>query len=311
LREESATAIPVLVKLTTHKNVKVRAAAVDALASTRDPQVISLLLKLARTDSDWNVQQTALLSLTLLHEKMKAYIPDLIEIGTTTNPKYEDLKGDAFTVLSRLGAMVVPDLVRLIDDPKSSTGTRSSAIRCISDTASYPCGKEAKGAVPCLIRVLGDKNHELQSASARALGQIGLSAKESIPSLENLLKIADKSVRLDAAYAILQLDSSHQAGMTTLIELVQQKQDPDTRFQALAGLGRFAAGAGHAVPSLISLLDEPDVQFRSKACDVLGDIPKEGKTAIPKLMQLSAGDPSPYVRKAADSALQRLNKKLP
>src|SRR5262249_30048581 len=36
LNEKSATAIPVLVKLTNHENVKVRAAVADALGSTRD-----------------------------------------------------------------------------------------------------------------------------------------------------------------------------------------------------------------------------------------------------------------------------------
>jgi HEAT repeat protein len=308
LHEKSATAVPVLTKLTTHENAEVRAAVGGALASTMDGRAIPVLLNLARNDSDYFVQQQALASLVRFDRKLKPHIRELIDIGTS-NPKYpDDLRYLAFNVLSQLGGDAVPDLVRLIEDPKSSRRTRTFAMRSVHDIATYRGGKEANGAVTCLTGVVNGKDPELQKQAAETLGQIGPEAKASITTLEAFMRTFKRLKRLDVAHAILKIDASNQTARQVFLDLVEQKEDSQLQYSALFYLSRFARKTPVIVPTLIKLLEDKDEKIRRLACSTIENTGDEGKMAIGKLMELAAADSCKEVREAAASALKELTK---
>jgi HEAT repeat protein len=174
--------------------------------------------------------------------------------------------------------------------------------------ATYPGGKEARGAVPCLIRLLDGKDRELQTQAAETLGHIGQDARASIPRLEAFLLTFKRLNRLHVAYAILNIDASNQKARDVFLDLIQQKENSEVQYAALVDLGTFARKATPIVPTLIKLLEDRDERIRRRACSTLESTGEEGKMAILKLSELAAADSSEEVRKAADSALKELTK---
>jgi HEAT repeat protein len=66
-------------------------------------------------------------------------------------------------------------------------------------------GRNALGAIPALIEVLGDPHAELRTHAAIILGEIGPEANAAVPALKSLIEDESESVRLFAKRAIVQI----------------------------------------------------------------------------------------------------------
>ena len=88
--------------------------------------------------------------------------------------------------------------IAIRDRELSDTGDRSDSVRSSTTTFSAVI----PSAVPALIKALKDKEAEVRSASAAALGAVGPEAKAAVSALVEALKDAESEVRVSAVEAI-------------------------------------------------------------------------------------------------------------
>jgi HEAT repeat protein len=96
-------------------------------------------------------------------------------------------------------AQEVPkDVQELLVTLKSEkVSERAAAARILGEL-----GPTAKDAVPGLQEALLDADKDVRRAAARSLGDIGRAAKPAVPALGKSLKDADATVRQASAYAL-------------------------------------------------------------------------------------------------------------
>jgi HEAT repeat protein len=160
-------------------------------------------------------------------------------------------------------------------------------------------GPEAKNAVPALIKCLYDKDQEVKTYVARALGMIGAPA---VPSLSEALR--DKNIRSAAAFSLSLIGKDAKEAMLNLIDALKAPE-PATRYFAAMTLAQIGPEAKEAVPALIEMLKDRDMNLRSVAAQTLGEIGTEAQVAVPALLRATK-DQSPLVRQAATSALEKI-----
>jgi HEAT repeat protein len=101
--------------------------------------------------------------------------------------------------------------------------------------------------------VLQDKDKDVRSAAAYALGGIGKDAKDAVPALILVLQDKDKDVRSNAANALGRIGKDAKDAVPALILVLQDK---DVRSNAANALGRIGKDAKDAVPALILVLEK-------------------------------------------------------
>ncbi|MEO8429745.1 MAG: HEAT repeat domain-containing protein, partial [Verrucomicrobiota bacterium] len=106
-------------------------------------------------------------------------------------------------------------------------------------------GVKARIAVPALIEALDDPATHIRAI--RALGNIGLEAKQAVPNLEALLLTADRYV---AAAALHKIDPEG----NYLRLLIDAVADPRARTTAISELGELGPTAALAVDAIIEAL---------------------------------------------------------
>jgi HEAT repeat protein len=167
------------------------------------------------------------------------------------------------------------------------------------DTAISELGKIGKPAIPALIEALRDRNLLVRRSAAQVLARIGSPA---IPALVKALK--DSGVRVRAAYTLGNIREEAKAAVPQLILLLKDP-DVDVRRSVTYALRNIGAEAKTAVPQLILLLKDSDVDVRSNAAFVLGKMGAEAKTAVPGLIRLLE-DSEANVRSNAVDALENI-----
>ncbi|MBD2170193.1 HEAT repeat domain-containing protein, partial [Anabaena cylindrica] len=171
-------------------------------------------------------------------------------------------------------------------------------------------GGEAKAAIPSLILALqSDKDANVRSTAAFALGRMGGEAKAAIPSLIQALQSdKDANVRSTAAFALGRMGGEAKAAIPSLILALQSDKDANVRSTAAFALGRMGGEAKAAIPSLIQALQsDKDANVRSTAANVLGSMGGEAKAAIPSLILALQSDKDANVRFNAADALATIS----
>ena len=140
-----------------------------------------------------------------------------------------------FFVLGPTGKGAVTALTNLVTDPNPIV--RRTAIACLGSI-----GPAAQDAVPALIPAITDfLQPQVQATAKFALGAIHAQAAIAVPALTNSLSVRGKSSRL----------------------------------LALSALGKFGVEAKVAVPVLLPLLNDPDLDMRSATSNALKMIDPE------------------------------------
>jgi HEAT repeat protein len=174
-------------------------------------------------------------------------------------------------------------------------------------------------AVEPLIKMLGD-SVSVRNAACHALGKIG--AKRADEPLIKMLrgeydyvyisgwddwhavnpwfkKLSSSDVREAACEALGKLKDKR--AVEPLIETLGDK-DEYVRERACEALGKLKDK--RAVEPLIETLGDKDEYVRERACETLGQL--GDKRAVEPLRSLAENDKVPGVRKAAETALKRL-----
>ena len=134
---------------------------------------------------------------------------------------------------------------------------------------------EARGDYLALVRALHDKDWEIRSLAAKALGR--LRSPGTVPALIEALDDKDGLVRLLAARALGRTGDER-----AVRALVQAFQDPDSnvREEAEAALGQFGA---LAVQSMVETLGDPRPEQRARGIRVLAKV--GGKSVTGRIIE--------------------------
>lgn len=103
----------------------------------------------------------------------------------------------AIPLLATCGKDAEPDLLEYLRDDDDES-VRAGAAMCLCDSSNP---KDAK-IIAALIRALEDSSVEVRLCAAVALGHIGPTAPDAVPSLKKLLHDNDENVRQAAAEAL-------------------------------------------------------------------------------------------------------------
>ena len=175
-----------LMRVLNHKNLAVRAAAVEALR-----QMVELLVE-TLNDSDWAVRSETALALGLTKDQ-RAIQP---LIGALKD-KHDGVRYDAAKALVEIGKRAIPSLIQALKEDCSraadaldnlgwqSSNDEEKAWYLLAKYKYDELLKLGKPAEEPIIRILSYRNRERRKKAAEALGQIGdlLAAEPIIDSL--------------------------------------------------------------------------------------------------------------------------------
>jgi hypothetical protein len=202
-------------------------------------------------------------------------------IGLLSHPD-QGVQEQAARALGTLGEPATRHLLAELDHP--DTGVRLGVIEALGEIGDA-------GAVPGLLRILGDgeAGSEVRWAAALALGNLG--DPSAVPALVRTLRDPDKYVRFGAAMALRKL-GREPAGGEDRAHLLIAEQD----WGSLPALG---ADATHA---LLRATRDPDPTVRARAVDTLGLL---GDARGAEACGLVLRDPDSEVRWRATLAFPR------
>jgi len=169
-------------------------------------------------------------------------------------------------------------------------------------------GREAKSAVPALIKALEDKDREVRDWATRALGCIGSEAQAAVPHLIKTMK-SDKSesVRWGAAHALGSIGPAAKEAVPALIEALKGEDAWLCHFAAQA-LGGIGPDAKKAVPALVEALNDYEYVIQVAAAQALGDIGPAAKEAfVPLLLMWEDKLTEAHLRRVVGQAMKKID----
>lgn len=334
LGKNAKFAVPHLKELLKDPSVAVRIKVVESLwkIEQTDPKLLLPVLQEAMGHDEDIVRATSLSILAQLGEKAKPAVPAVKKalkdkafnvrlqavlaagaigpLAKDTVPEMIEIMRDddtgfleaqATITLSKIGAGAVPPLVKALGD-------KSPKVRRASAFALGLLGPKAYEAVPDLTKALKDNEPLVRSLAAEALGKIGSEAESALPELNKALKDADAGVRINAALALWRI-GQNTAGVNELADILSKQEDASTRRAAAMALAHFGPAAKTALTPLASALKDKDAEVRQEVTFALGkigaDVAKVAVAIHPLLEDKSVG-----VRLHAVLALWRIEKKI-
>jgi HEAT repeat protein len=163
-------------------------------------------------------------------------------------------------------------------------------------------GPAAKAAVPGLVQTLNDPNHSVRVRAIEVLGEWGAVAEDAVPGLDAALKSPDNDISEQAALALVKIDPRHKG---ILPGVMRAFSDAGETNEAIDALGEMGSNAQPAVPALDHLLAADDSAYdRKAAATALARI--EGANAVPTLVHLMNYEKDEDVQTTAAAALAEL-----
>ena len=274
-----------------------RAAVPDLVRALRDP--------------DARVRSETAQALGAIGPAAGAAVAELVRMmSRDADDEVADLAAEA---LGRIGAAAVPAVSEILRgrDPDA----RIRAVKALG-----AAGPKAAAATADLLRALGDRDEELRTAAAAALGRIGHGpeAKAAIPALIAALKDPDWKVRQHAAVALGQIGPMTDRVIAALIVGLK---DPEEAVALRASDALTLIGTS-ALPPVLALLRDEDRAVRQSAIGTLVDFGRAAHTpgdeteahareraaAARAALRSALGDRDERVRFGASEALRRLGK---
>jgi HEAT repeat protein len=191
--------------------------------------------------------------------------------------------------------------VRLLKDPKVQ-------MRRWAASNLQNLRREARPALPALIRALSDEHKHVRGSAALAIGAVGPEAESAVPALiEALSKERDPSTQGNLAEALGEIGPASAPAVPELTTLLDSKLWA-TRRDAADAMGRIGPAAKSAIPKLTALLSDNDGNVRLAAAQALGLIGVRTEAAVEGLKQLF-NDEDKRARGNAIQAVWRLTKR--
>jgi HEAT repeat protein len=141
--------------------------------------------------------------------------------------------------------------------------------------------EKIKEAVPRIIELLNDQNHNVRLGAARALGEIG--DRQAIDPLVTALAEPNEWVRLQIVEALGKLGDGKVA--VVLSRFLETEQDDRVRATIVQVLGKL--GDEKMIPILVTYLKDSDLRVRANAVEALESLGDEKITEF--LLPMMAG----------------------
>jgi len=211
------------------------------------------------------------------------------------NSRNEDLHGETFEIIRRIGPAAIPVLADMLRQGRPSI--RRSAVDVLIDLAP-----DTERIQPALRQALRDADSFVVRDAARALGALGKRAGPSVSALVKALSHEEPHVRLYAAEALASIGPGAAKATKDLARAVGDPI-PGVRWAACEALASIGPAAQPAVPQLIEALKDEFLYVRICAAGALGSIGPKAQTAL-EALRMAANDPA--LRSEADWALNRI-----
>ncbi len=171
----------------------------------------------------------------------------------------------------------IPELARLLSDPRSTDFSRSIIV------ALAFAGEDA---IPALSAYMANTNAAQRLHVVWACGLAAIVRTNMVPPLVEWLGHTDPKVRAAAAFALGQLAYSAtppQMAINALIGCLRANSDPSVRVAAIDAIAKYADAEDvqAAVPSLLEMIGQPDLQVRAAATRALSEIAPQALTNAP------------------------------
>jgi HEAT repeat protein len=200
-------------------------------------------------------------------------LPTLLEAlgGENRSIYYEVIQAEVIQALSKIGVAAVPGLLEALHDKNEDI--RSSAAKALGEIGDV-------AAVPGLLEALHDQDKDVRLNVVTVLGQIG--DRTVVPSLLEALHDQEDIVRVRVASVLGEIgDSTAVPGLLKALH----DQNAVVRMDVATALGQI--GDRMAVLSLLEALHDQDEDVRSSAAKALGQI--GDSTAVPALLEQLKG----------------------
>lgn len=338
----AVSATPVLIEALTSDDGSLQFAAVFALGSLR-ARAADAALQQAADDPDDFLAEIAAWARAKIHPddpEIREQALGKLRAGLTSElPKVRAASTSGLSDMAQLVDAaerrdMAKDFIKMLSDPDPSVGTRAGA-------ALIQLGSDA-------VEPLGGQltNPDIRTAALEILASIGTDAAKAVDAIMATLSDEDTFVRGEAAIALAAIGPPAAAAVPTLQKiLVDEAEDPGTRYSVAYALGRIGAAAAPAMSTLRALSDSKDELMatvavwaalkiepgnseffetamprlrkalqadsdlaRLEAAVALGEIGPHAKAAIPILELVEEDDPVRAVRAAAAEALRKIGK---
>jgi HEAT repeat protein len=191
------------------------------------------------------------------------------------------------------GPEIVPALVEAMKD-------RDKNVASAAASALGELGTAANKAVPDLIEAHSDSHSGLSGNAARALGKIGLATRDVLEVLTSRLTGDGAAPSIPECSALGDLGPAAEPAVPALIGALGNVDLCKAVTEALGKIGRPVAVV---VPALMNLLTNSDPSVRRRAAEGLGKIGPDAKDAIESLINVSTTDDDGSVRVDAANSL--------
>jgi HEAT repeat protein len=270
----------------------------------------------------------AIAALSSFPRGLDPLIPTLLRHLEQDEPQVRDTCAQALGRIqsSSLTAAVLPDLVK-------GLGSRDRVVRMDIIGLLSRLHPDAKAVVPALITVLREPiDSDAMSMgnggsisyvgpahdAARALATItpGTTAAEpALTALTDVVQNGPSQRKASAANALSSFGKFAVGAVPALIKMVEdaarskvQNGDGASAVGALSEIAPGTPAAGAAASALIAALKAESMPTRTAAIEELPKFGSAAAAALPTLRELKENDPTPAVRRAAESALEKLDK---
>ena len=310
----------------------VRISAVMALGEigpAAEPAVRDLI-RVLESDRTVANQLQAAVSLGRIGPAAKAAVPTLVEALDHTNAMVRSKAAEALGLIGKEASGAVSRLIGARARDSDST-VRFEAGIAITRIQSAPAikhgpmfyvgigaalvlalgvvvwvrGRVRKEQIPSLVRALKLANVSVRVDAAHSLGALGKSADDAKMALIEALKDREESVRVAADHALAKLGFNTSCDVVDLIMALHNKAEPFVRARAAIVLGFMGAKAMPAVPALTDLVHDDNWFCRIQAIEALGKLGSAARPAVPHLQRaLTENDRA--IHRAAGVALRMI-----
>jgi HEAT repeat protein len=182
---------------------------------------------------------------------------------------------------------------------------RGEAVLALADAPDDPLLDGLRKAVSSLVRLAADANDEVRLAALSALDLLEDEATPAVDALVKALSDQNPFARWSAARSLSKIEAAGTAerAVPKLVPLLAET-DVDVRIAGIQALSHYGSAAKGAVPALSRAALEGDTDSRVAALKALTSIGTDARGSIPDLISILA-DGDPRVRRAAAETLGR------
>lgn|SRR5262245_46665110 len=304
-RCDRSRTVPVFLRALRDQDEDVREAAVNGLATARDQVALAPLMAVLRNDPSIRVRCRTAGALGQFGRAGKVAIPGLIDVlkKEAENDDFESLIlcRNITRSLFSIGPDSIPSLTALVQSRKKHPGAcECSLIALLNFAMEDP--KLLRKPLPVLRELLGEPGHRV--GVLKILWEMKKEAKDALPDIMALLPIASDFEKTFAAGALYSITESAKLPVSILIETTRSKS-AGARFSAVRRLGEIGRPASAALPEMIRLCKDPDVDVRLAAVQELPKI-DNSSAQVYEAVESRLSDESSSVSRAASQSLEAL-----